>query len=102
MHNHLSQMLEIKILVKSDPLIEDELLKFQKIKDVIIPEDLKDYFRLLQYKGSEYNSVVYRFFPLREFKSINEELRCFDGTPDYSNIINTLKDYENCFVFGDY
>jgi hypothetical protein len=26
----------------------------------------------------------------------------WDGVPDYSNIVNTLDQYENCFVFADY
>lgn len=102
MKDQLNQILELDIPIKAYPALEEDFLKFQELRNVILPEDLKDYFRLLQNKKSEYNGELYRFFPLHEFKSINEELKNFAGTPDYSNIIHVLKDHEYCFVFADY
>ena len=98
----LSKMLELKSVNNANKIIEDEIVKFQMRNKLVIPEDLREYFKLLKKTKSEYNEKLYRFFPIGEFKSINDELKNFNGIPDYSNIVNTLKDYESYFVFADY
>ena len=100
--NQLNKMLGLKSPIKSEPSIEDQLLKFQQVNNLLIPEDLKEYFRLLKNTEMKYNENLYQFYPLSEFKSVGEELKNFNGIPDYSNIVNTLSDYKYCFLFADY
>lgn len=82
--------------------IESEILQFQKSTGVTLPEDLKEFLRVTNNLENSYNDRLYRFFSLKSFKSIDEELKFFNGVPDYSNIINTLTEYKECYVFADY
>ena len=85
---------------KKHPDVENSIVHFQKSYGLILPKDLQDFFSIAY--ETQYNEKMYRFFSLKDFKGIDEELRNFDGSPDYSNIINTLVAYKDCFVFADY
>ena len=102
MNNQLNVMLGKKSFHDPKLFIEEEISEFQKKNNFLIPDDMKGYFELLKNTKKHYNDNLYQFYPLLEFKSINEELKYFNGTPDYSNLAYTLKEYEYCFVFADF
>lgn len=103
MNENIKKMLSISDLkFNEDEIIDRQMIDFEEYNRVILPEDLKSYFRILGNRQSEYDDNLFRFFSLKDFKSINDQLRSFDGVPDYSNIVNTLEGYEKYFVFADY
>jgi len=69
---------------------------------LLLPNDLVTYFNQINGSNDEYDNRFYRFYPFSNFKSINDNLKNWNGTPDYSNIVNTLPDFESYFVFADY
>ncbi len=98
----LYQVLGIESNSPSPSFTGSEIFQFQKSIELVLPDDLKEYFSILGDSKSQYNENLYRFFSLKDFKRISEELTSLDGIPDYSNIVNTLRDYKECFVFADY
>ena len=79
-----------------------EVNLFQAENNLIIPQDLLEYFLSLNGTNEQYDKNFCQFYSFDHFKSINDELKNWSGSPDYSNIINTLKDYEDYFPFADY
>lgn len=92
--------IENTTIQKSDILKDLEL--FQSINNLIVPQELLDYFILLNGTNGDYDQNFFNFYPLSEFMSIDEELKNWKGIPDYSNIVNTLDNYKSYFVFADY
>ena len=98
----LYQILGVNPSANIPSLNRSQIFDFQKRTGLILPEDLKECFAILGNVKSQYNEDLYRFFSLKQFKGINEELKYFGGSPDYRNIVNTLREYKECFVFADY
>jgi hypothetical protein len=82
--------------------VSTDILSFEAEKELIIPEDLKEYFLTKNAINGNYNENMYCFYPFRQFQSIYTELKNWNGITDYSNIVNTLDNYKDCFVFADY
>lgn len=80
--------------------IDIEFASFESNHDLIIPEDLKDYFRT--FNVDDYDLDMFAFYGFDQFKSVKDEVGDWGGTPDYRNIVNVLTLHENCFVFIDY
>lgn len=81
---------------------ENEISLFQRDNRLLVPNDLADYFKQLNGSNEEYDSRFFKFYSFSNFKSINDDLKNWNGVPDYSNIVNTLTDFEYYFVFADY
>lgn len=84
------------------PASNEEILLFEKNNNVFLPQDLIMYFKNINGTNEEYDNRFFQFYSLQKFKSINEELKYWTGLPDYSGIVNSLKDYSKYFVFADY
>ncbi len=82
--------------------INEQLELFEVKNKLILPEDLIAYFKLSESQIDSYNVDMFTFFKFDEFKSVEEEVGDYGGVPDYTNIVNTLPSYENCFVFAEY
>jgi hypothetical protein len=81
---------------------EFELSSFQEKYNVIIPDDMKMYFAALNGTGPYWDENLLTFYPLSDVKSIGEDLINYGGSPNYTNLSNTLDHYRDCFVFADY
>jgi hypothetical protein len=77
-------------------------LLFELENNLLIPPDLAQYFKLLDSATNELDKDLYQFYPFDQFRSVEKELAHWGGVPNYRNIVNTLKQCENCFVFADY
>ncbi len=95
----LWQASEIEI---SPPATFDEVQRFQNRYKLIIPEDLENYFLSLNGTGSSYDNNLFRFYSLQHFLPIGESLIKWGGIPNYRNIVKTLRQHEECFVFSDH
>jgi len=82
--------------------VENVIFRFQKSSGFTLPKDLKCFFSIAESFGKQYNEEMYRFLSANEFRRIDEALSDFRGVPDYSNIVNTLPEYKECFLFADY
>lgn len=79
----------------------DEIYTFQRINGLILPADIVNYFMELN-GTSDYDDRFFKFYSFIEFKSVKDELGEWEGAPDYRNIVNTLRNHGECFVFSDY
>jgi hypothetical protein len=93
---------EIENVSHSKQISENEIMSFQNENNLVFPSDIVDYFKLLNGSNNEYDNKFFKFYSLSNFKSINDDLKNWNGLPDYSNIINTLNDYKYYFVFADF
>lgn len=98
----LKEYWEFEKLIILEPSVDNELILFQIRNGVLLPSDLQEYFRIINGTNDGYDVNFFKFFPLSNFKSINDELKYWEGGPDYSNIVNTLIEYKSYFVFADY
>jgi len=86
----------------TDLNLDEQLNLFQFRHKLIIPDDLISYFKLTGSEIDNYNHDMFTFFKFDEFKSVKEEVGDYGGIPNYKNIVNTLPEHENCFVFAEY
>ena len=84
--------------------LEDEMCLFQFRRKLVIPDDLLGYFRLTDEEIDKLNDNehMFGFYKFDEFKSVEEEVGDYGGTPDYRDIVDTLPQNENCFVFAQH
>lgn len=84
------------------PNSEEDIVAFEKITGLVIPIDMKEYFiKVNGTEGGDENDF-FHFYSLEEFKSVGQSLKNWTGSPDYSNITNTLSHHASFFVFADY
>jgi hypothetical protein len=86
----------------SIPASSQEILLFQSTNGVTLPGDLVEYFKLINGTNEQYDDRFFHFYSLSQFKSIEDELKNWNGVPDYSGIVATLKDHKKYFVFADH
>jgi len=98
----LKELLGTKDHMKSYNTFDNSLVSFESTNRLLIPSDLAEYFRLLDNATNELDKDLYQFYPFDQFKSVKSELSHWEGVPNYKNIVNTLENSENCFVFADY
>jgi hypothetical protein len=71
----------------------DAILAFEVKYRVTLPVDLRGYFSVVEVCGSDMGPYLFRFWPLQEFKPVQEVLT--DINPDrYA--------YPDCFAFADF
>jgi len=98
----LKELLGTKDYKRSYPDLTNRVLLFESENSLLIPPDLIEYFKLMDNAMHQLDRDLYQFYSFNQFKSIKLELALWGGVPDYRNLINTMYDYEKCFVFADY
>src|SRR5882757_8746568 len=98
----LKERLGTKDYKKSDAKLSNALLSFESENGLVIPADLAEYFKLLANTDGKIDIDLYEFYPVDRFRSVKRELSHWRGIPDYGNIVNTLEQCQNCFVFADH
>ncbi|MFT3934436.1 MAG: SMI1/KNR4 family protein [Chitinophagaceae bacterium] len=83
-------------------LADRKLARFEQEHGLLLPEDLKDYYRMTRNPDRDLDKGMYTFYPLYHFESVNKALGNWGGVPDYRNIVHTLNASAHCFVFADY
>ena len=77
----------------NQPATEKEILLFEKLHNILLPNDLKEYFLLFNGTGEgNFGDSGYAFFSLDELKLVVDE----SSTSDEKEI------YKDCFAFSDY
>ncbi|MFL9485559.1 hypothetical protein ACI6Q2_22450 [Chitinophagaceae bacterium LWZ2-11] len=98
----LKELLGVKNNKKSYIEFDIHLSSFELENALLMPSDLVEYFKLIDNAANELSKDLSQFYTFDQFKSIKNELAHWGGVPDYRNIVNTLVQHENCFVFADY
>lgn len=80
----------------------EDVLSFQNRTNLVLPDDLQDYFKEINGTNQEYDHNFFKFYSLTGFKSVKDELSEWGGLPDYRNIVNTMAFHSGCYVFSDY
>lgn len=79
-----------------------EFTSFETATGLKLPEDLKAYFNTVNTTAEAYDKDMFCFYSFPQFQSVETKLKPWKGIPDYSNIVNTLENHTECFVFADY
>jgi hypothetical protein len=98
----LKQIWALDNISNSITVNDDEIKAFQMNSGLVIPKDLVDYFKQFNGSNEVYDDRFFRFYSFQDFKSVDNDLVNFSGVPDYSNIVNTLSDFQSYYVFADY
>lgn len=84
------------------PALAQDIVAFESKTRLYISDDLRIYFQCLNGTVEAYDDKFFSFYSLNYFKSVNNELGDWRGSPDYRNIVNTLPNSAECYVFADY
>jgi len=76
---------------------EEEVVAFEQRTGLLIPDDLRAYFKTLN--GNWWDAYLVEFYSLKQFITVKDEV---GDRPRFEGIINTLSEHENCFVFADH
>ena len=77
------------------------MVRFEERTGLVLPDDLKAYF--LSINGwDQWDHYNTEFFSLAQFKTVQDEVGNFGGIPDYRDIVKTLPEHINCYVFADH
>lgn len=79
-----------------------EIDKFELENRLLLPEDIKAFFTHLRGGKDMYDDDLFLFYSFDNFKSIDDSLKNWRGIPDYGNIVNTLAQYKEYYVFANY
>ncbi|MBC7920228.1 MAG: SMI1/KNR4 family protein [Ferruginibacter sp.] len=104
MKEQIAQLKELWKLenAASTTATENKIASFYSKNNLLIPNDLVVYFKLLNGTNEGYDEKFFQFYSFKQFKSVNEELKYWRGIPDYTNIVNTLNNHESFFIVADY
>lgn len=83
------------------PASAKEIKKFQEENEVVLPDDLMDYFNLLNGTGGETTDELYEFYSLSRLKTVREEFKDWEGIPDYKALFNS-NEVNELFVFANF
>ncbi|OCX52868.1 hypothetical protein BEL04_00620 [Mucilaginibacter sp. PPCGB 2223] len=81
---------------------EADIAAFEQRTGLLIPEDLRAYFKTLNGNNNNWDKYLVEFYSLNQFLSVYDEVGDFCGVPDFTNIVNTLPDHEYYYVFANY
>lgn len=74
---------------------------FQSKNNVVLPNDLIEYFSILNGTGNEYTDDLYEFYPIERIKTVSNEFRDWNGIPNYQPLVN-LVNTQRLFVFANF
>lgn len=86
---------------KFDPIGMDTLKMFQDHNNVIIPNDFKEYFKLLNGTGGECTDELYEFYSIVRIKKLFDEFKDWAGVPNYQALVD-IPEINGLFVFANY
>jgi hypothetical protein len=74
---------------------------FESNEVVLLPEDLKEYFSVVNGTDGKYNEKWFCFYPLIDFHKLSKNFGDWQGIPNYQDIEKS-KEHESCYAFADY
>ena len=84
------------------PATDDQIFNFQSSRNLLLPIDLINYFKILNGTGNQYDGSFYQFYSINQIKTIKEEYKDWKGIPNYNSILSKLVELEKYFIFCNY
>lgn len=97
----LKEKWEEESLNDSYPIDIDSIQTFQSENSVVLPDDLKEYFKTLNGTGEEYTDELYEFYSIDRLKKVSEEFEEWKGVPNYQSLVS-LNHIKDLFVFANF
>lgn len=79
----------------------DSIQTFQSKNNIVLPNDLKEYFKVLNGTREEYTDELYEFYSINRIKKVSEESQDWKGVPNHQFLVK-LNDTRNLFVFANF
>jgi len=92
---------EVESLNKFHPIDLEAIQSFEQKNDVVLPDGLKEYFKMLNGTGEEYTDELYEFYSIEKIKKVSEEFQEWEGVPNHQSLIN-LNVIKDLFVFANF
>jgi hypothetical protein len=67
---------------------EEGIVEFTRNNGLILPDDLIEYFKVVDGTSGKYDEKFFSFYSLKAFTNLNVKFRNWEGTPNYRNIFN--------------
>jgi hypothetical protein len=83
------------------PVHINALTIFQDDNNIILPDDFKKYFEMLNGTGDEYTDVLYEFYSIGRIKKVSDEFIGWQGVPNYQALLSN-QEVKDLFVFANY
>lgn len=93
----VSENIKIHALAK-----DDEIKAFENAYNVLLPDDVREYFKQVNGTHDQSDSEFIQFYSLDKVKKITEAYDGWHGVPDYNLIVKTLSEYEKYYAFANY
>ena len=77
-------------------------LEFEAANAVITPEAFRKYLNGNNVCLDEYDDRLFRFYSWGNVKNVKDRLSNQKGIPNCTNIVSTMQEHDNCYVFADY
>jgi hypothetical protein len=78
------------------------IYSFQETNKCLLPKDLVEYFMKINGTNQTHDNNYFDFYSLDNFKSVKSLYHDYTRIPNYSQLINTLPNSENYYVFADF
>lgn len=86
----------------SEVVTDDEYLtSFQKENEIMLSDDLKDYFKSLNGTGGHCTDGFYEFYSIDRVSKVKEEFKNWNGVPNYQDILE-ISNINELYVFANY
>ncbi|CAL2108098.1 SMI1 / KNR4 family (SUKH-1) [Tenacibaculum sp. 190524A02b] len=102
MLNKLKSNWDIQGINTSSELNNYDINIFELENKVLMPRDLKQYFINVNGTSESYDDIFFQFYSLDTFKNVFDFYSDWEGVPNYKEIITTLTNYKDYYVFADY
>ena len=97
----LKQKWEEENLNNFHPIDLKSIQTFERKNNVVLPDDLKDFFRMLNGTSEEYTDELYEFYSIDRMKKVSEEFTEWRGVPNYQSLVN-FNFIKGLFVFANF
>lgn len=77
------------------------ILSFERKNNIVLPDDLKEFFKISNRTGEEYTDELYEFYSIEKMKKVSEEFQEWEGIPNHKYLTN-LNVTKDLFVFANY
>jgi hypothetical protein len=102
MNSKLLQLNDIWRSVNNYKATDRDIFLFEEKYGLLIPDDLIDYFKILNGTSEEYDAKFFQFNSLNDFKKIDEAFKEWKGVPNYQKIRETFDYRDTTFIFADF
>ncbi|WP_326981929.1 SMI1/KNR4 family protein [Chryseobacterium sp. MYb264] len=88
-------------ITKNSAINRNAIEIFERDNSIILPNDLKEYFKLLNGTFNQSTDELYEFYSIENVRKVSDEFSDWQGIPNYRLLLN-LEKIKDLFVFANY